>query len=204
MRKFPKDLLDALLLGEAVGLIGAGPSISAGVPNWSDLLKLMISECEENIIDFQEGNELRTLLEEGMFLLVAEECRNRLGKSLYRDFMQKIFRPRSIEPSQAHKIVCKLPFTAILTTNYDKLLEQAYSESIDTSDIPPVYTHVNTAQLSRLASEKRFFILKMHGDGDDIENLILTQKDYQEIIHKNQAFNTALSNLCANRTLVII
>jgi len=204
MKKFPKDLLDAIISGEAISIVGSGLSVAAGLPSWRKLLELMINECEQHVIDFSEGDELRNLLKEGSFAEVADECRSRLGSSLYRNFIQRIFHPACAKPTPTHRLICQLGFSAILTTNYDNILEQAYMESRGDYGIPPVYTQENVAQLARLASERRFFILKMHGQPEDIDTIILTERDYQKIIHQHPAYRTALSTIFSTRTVVFI
>ncbi len=202
MQSFPKDLLDALFSGEAVAVVGSGLSVASGLPTWKELLELLIKECEQNIFQFQEGDELRELLKDGLFSEVADECSSRLGKSLYRDFIQRIFQSVTLKPNATHQLLYQLPFSAILTTNYDTLLEQVFVKNRD-NGIPPVYTQKNIAQLARLTSDKKFFILKMHGHVDDVDTIILTHRDYQDIIH-HPAYRTALSAYFTMKTLVFI
>ena len=49
-----------------------------------------------------------------------------------------------------------------------------------------------------------FFILKAHGDIDDAASLVLTARDYRNIIHSNPAFDALFSALLMTRCLLFI
>ncbi len=55
-----------------------------------------------------------------------------------------------------------------------------------------------------LASEKRFFIFKLHGDVEDLQTIVLTKRDYRDIINSSEAYRTALSQILATRTALFI
>ncbi|MBI5217092.1 MAG: SIR2 family protein [Ignavibacteriae bacterium] len=205
MNLFPKDLINAFVRNEAVAVIGSGPSSVIGLPNWKSLIQLMIKECELNLtINKQETDELYSLLKTGSFLEIAEECRNRLRPYLYRDFLTKTFDCSSIEPSVIHEKIIQLPFAALLTTNYDTMLEKAYRKFSKLQKDLPVITQKNVAKLAQLPSEKEYFILKLHGDIENIDTIVLTHKDYEEILHQNSAYRNILFNIAATKTLVFI
>jgi PAS domain S-box-containing protein len=203
-QRFPKDLIDTIVAGQAIAVVGSGLSVAAGLPSWKKLLEMMVAECEEHFPEFSDAKELRKMLAQDHYLDVAGECSKRLGKALYRDFMQRTFRAGGHRPTRQHWPLLQLPFSAILTTNYDNLIEQAFLQLNRRSAPPPVYTQKSLAELARVAGEKQFFILKLHGHMDDIDTVVLTQADYQEIIYKNVAYRTALSALMLTKTLVFI
>ncbi len=152
MQPFPQDLIDSFNSDEVVCICGSGPSIAAGFPTWGKLMDLMIEECEHQLVGFSQGRELRRLLKEGHLLEVADECARLLHGQLYRDFLQKLFRQDSVSPTKLHQLLTVLPFSALLTTNYDNLIERAYLAGSEGNRYPLVYTHKNAAQLPKLAS----------------------------------------------------
>ena len=83
-------------------------------------------------------------------------------------------------------------------THCQPLLGQAPSSH------PLTFTSKNLTQLSRLCSEKRFFIFKMHGDADDIDTIVLTKKDYQKIIHSSPVYQASMAHIFAARTALFI
>src|SRR5258708_17456061 len=147
MKLFPQDLIEAFNAGEVVCICGSGPSVMSGFPGWPDLLGLMVDECENQLVGFQQGRELRALLKRGHFLEVADECSSLLAGQLYRDFFQRVFRRDSVRPNKVHEVLTQLPFSAVLTTNYDNLLERIYLAKCQLDSYPLVYTQKNIAQL---------------------------------------------------------
>ena len=69
---------------------------------------------------------------------MAETIRRKLGEREFSIILDSIFRFPPLYSTEIHKIISEIPFSAIITTNYDKLIETAYS--ITHSYIPPVYT----------------------------------------------------------------
>jgi hypothetical protein len=86
----------------------------------------------------------------------------------------------------------------VVTTNYDKLLERAYGS------VPRAPTHRDLEALGPLLFDGSFFILKAHGDIDRPDSLILTERDYREIIHANPAFNEIFSALLLTKAVLFI
>ena len=113
MNTFPKDLIDSLASGEAIAVVGSGLSLTAGLPSWPQLLEKMIKECDEHVVGFSESNELRQMLIHGEYLAVADECVKRLGKALYRDFLQRTFKNSSARPTKTHRLLLDLPLSRI-------------------------------------------------------------------------------------------
>src|SRR5262249_52539153 len=89
-----------------------------------------------------------------------------------------------------------------VTTNYDKLLENAYTRIRQRT--PKTPTHLDSDTLGSLLFAKSFFILKAHGDIDRPDSLILTARDYREIIHSNPAFNTFFSALLLTNAILFV
>jgi signal transduction histidine kinase/ActR/RegA family two-component response regulator len=202
--RFPEDLLQAFADGEVLAVIGAGLSIQAGLPSWEMLVSEMIQYCETHLQNFSVVTELLTMSQKGLLPEAADECRASMGNSLFQQFLIKMFRSRIARPTAVHRILCQLPFQALLTTNYDTLLEQARQESYPERPIPPVYTQQNIPQLARVASDRHFYILKLHGQIDDVSSIVLTANDYEGLIERNHAYKVGLSALFAARTLLFI
>ena len=202
--KFPQNLIDSFRSNEVVGVIGSGLSLHAGFPGWQETLELMIAECQTQLVSFTQGRELRSLLRKGLLPEVAGECADLLRGDLYRNFIQKTFGQDSIAPTKLHHLLSNLPFGAILTTNYDNLVERTYAQNLRSGSRPLTFTSKNLTQLSRLCSEKHFFIFKMHGDADDVDTLVLTKKDYRKVVHSSPLYQASMAHIFAARTALFI
>lgn len=134
--KIPKALIDDLVSGRCVVFVGAGLSQGVGLPGWSQLLERMIDWSNENNIDVKDKSELKDLIQKKKLLLVAEDLKERMGKERLRRFLKEVFSEWT-EPSNTQQLLAQLPFSAAITTNYDRLLEMAYAKQ---RQLPDVFT----------------------------------------------------------------
>jgi hypothetical protein len=200
--KVPGLLARYIQQKRCVVFVGAGLSAGAGLPTWS---KLLLNGIEQLVADLPEGDshqkELQGLVERGKLLEVADFCKEKLGAE-YHQFLTQQVRGDQAQIPKTHKVLMHLPFSAWVTTNYDKLLERAFTEVLGGS--PKTLTHKDTEVLGRLLFDGGQFILKAHGDIDRPETVVLTSRDYSEIIHSNPAFNEAFSGLMLTKALFFV
>lgn len=199
----PDELIEQIYRGNTVLFVGAGLSAGAGFPRWRELMFRMIDWAEKNNIGLN-GNkeEFLKLIEEKEFLLVAEELRDIISNELFEKFMRSVFRDDTKKPSPAHMILPGIPFAALLTTNYDVLLESAYAQYIGVH--PHTCTHSDTPRLVELNKSNEFYILKMHGDIDQFETVVVSQSDYRQLMFKNKAYHDFLRTLFMTRTVFFV
>jgi hypothetical protein len=200
--KLPGLLVRYIQQKRCVVFVGSGLSAGAGLPTWSALL---LKGIEELVGSLPEGElhqeELRRLVERGKLLEVADFCKEKLGGA-YHQFLSDQVRGDQADLPPTHDVLMQLPFSAWVTTNYDKLLERAYSKV--KGGFPKTLTHKDTEALGRLLFDDGQFILKAHGDIDRPETVVLTSRDYSEIIHANPAFNEIFSGLLLTKALFFV
>ncbi|WP_224244608.1 SIR2 family NAD-dependent protein deacylase [Hyalangium gracile] len=200
--KLPGLLVRYIQEKRCVVFVGAGLSAGAGLPMWGKLLELSIEELGRALPDGESHqDELRELVKRGKLLEVAEFCREKLGSSYHQFLTEKVRGDQAALP-RTHELLMHLPFSAWVTTNYDKLLERAYSKVL--GGYPRTLTHKDTEALGRLLFEGGRFILKAHGDIDQPNTVVLTSHDYSEIIHANPAFNEAFTGLLLTKALFFV
>ncbi len=198
----PASLVQYLTEGRCVLFVGAGLSASAGLPGWGDLLKGMLEVIRGDDPTRSDLDELQRLFDLGRFLQVADYCKDRLGKTRYQEYLAERLQPTSTETPEAHQHISRLPFRAIVTTNYDSLLEDSYF--FETRRRPKAPTHVDKDVLGTLLFDRAFFILKAHGDINRPATVVLTARDYREIIHQNPAFNAMFSALLMTNAVLFL
>jgi CHAT domain-containing protein len=198
----PSSLVRHLKEGRCVLFVGAGLSVAAGLPDWKCLLLAMVADIESEGLSDGTAEELRKLIDSGKLLDVADHCRQRLGERRYQELLGEQLRGGAGEIPDAHHAITQLPFSAVVTTNYDKLLERAYTRF--RGDLPKVVTSRDRESLGSLLFSGGFFILKAHGDIDDAASLVLTARDYREIIHANPAFDALFAALLMTRSVLFI
>lgn len=202
--KPPGFLVRHIQQKRCVVFVGAGFSAGAGLPTWKQLL---LRGIEELVGSLPRGEvhqkELSDLVNWGKLLEVADFCKEKLG-SAYHQFLSEQVRGDQVQKLPAtHDVLMRLPFSAWVTTNYDKLLERAYAQ-VKGGGSPKTLTHKDTEALGRLLFDGGPFILKAHGDIDRPETVVLTSRDYSEIIHANPAFNEIFSGLLLTKALLFV
>ena len=198
--RIPKALVDRILEGRCVLFAGAGLSMQAGLPNWTGLLRGLVSAVEE-YSPGAGGDEIEKLFKKNKLLAIAEFCRKELGELAYAEAIASQTRPTGGELSEAHQWASKIPFAAAVTTNYDHLLRDAFSAN---RGVPRTLTHLDTHVLAQLLFGGGFFILNAHGDIDRPESIVLTRLDFQELIHANPAFQAAFSALLLTKAILFV
>jgi hypothetical protein len=198
----PEELVDQIARGNGVVFVGAGLSQGAGLPGWPGLLRQMLDWSEAHGVNLADRAELEGYIENGELLLVAEEMRERLGKDDFRRFMAEIFRAPGLRPTELHEALVGIPFAAALTSNYDTLLESAYT--IVNGVLPHVFTHADYPELSAALRSGEFYVPKVHGTIDRIETVILGQSDYRDVMHAKPAYRQHLTILFSTKTVLFI
>ena len=160
--------------GAAV-MVGAGFSRSAArtgdvnrrLPLWSDLASTLAAELGAN----EHSDPLR----------LAQEYFAYFGKQALHDLIKKEVNDAAWTPGELHKSLLELPWSEVLTTNWDTLLERA---SMDVHQ--PVYNVVSRQE--DLSSARSPRIVKLHGTVKATEELVFTQEDYRKYPQRYAAF----------------
>lgn len=165
---------DTAYHGAAI-MLGAGFSrcastsgdINKKLPIWNDLSSVLAKDLNSN----NNSDPLR----------LAEEYYAYFGKQALHDLIKKEVNDVAWTPGEMYKNLLELPWSEVLTTNWDTLLERAALEVHQ-----PIYSLVSRQE--DLASAHAPRIVKLHGTIGITTNLIFTQEDYRKYPQKNAAF----------------
>lgn len=169
---------DGTVRGAAV-LVGAGFSknaVTAGKdtpqpPLWGDLCDAIVELLYVGKKDSAPTNPLR----------VAEEYRTYFGQASLDDFIRSHFPDRSWQPGALHAELLEFPWSDVLTTNWDTLLERAAEDAFDQR-----YGLVRLeADLPHARAPR---VVKLHGSIGDEGPLIFAEEDYRTYPLKHAAF----------------
>lgn len=160
--------------GAAV-MVGAGFSRSAAstgdinrkLPLWNDLS----STLAEDLGTSSGSDPLR----------LAEEYCAYFGKQALHDAVKKEINDAAWAPGPLHKSLLELPWSDVLTTNWDTLLERASMDVHQT-----VYNLVSKQE--DLSSARSPRIIKLHGTVNVTDELVFTQEDYRKYPQQHAAF----------------
>jgi NAD-dependent SIR2 family protein deacetylase len=200
----PTGIKEAFGKNKAGIYVGAGVSASVGLPIWNSFLKILIEKVEEiNIVSAEKKKDLYSLLaDNAKFLTLAEELKELLSSDFYR-IITELFKETTPDPSDLHEEIIKLPSRFIITTNYDNLLEKAYIK-IKMAE-PNKFSFYDATDLIYYLFNEKHFILKAHGDaGKARQGIILTEKDYREILFNNLGYKSILENLFLSHCIIFL
>lgn len=187
----PKPLLKDFINNRVIPLVGAGFSKNADIPkgllmpDWNELGKIVATE----IADYEYSNDAIDALS------YYEELysRPKLVELLLRELHFG-----KIQPGATYKAFCELFTGTICTTNFDSLLEDAM-----TLLHRPVSVIVTKDRLT-VGSKGESKIIKLHGDFNHPEKMVITERDYDIYLEKNPIFATYVANLFITNTMLLI
>jgi len=190
LKHFPKPLLDDIVRGRCLPIIGAGFSKNANCPPGKK--PLLWDELGEAIATELEGYKFRTALD----AISTYAHTHKRGKLTER--LTDLLLINEATPGAAHSAFCKLPFDVVCTTNFDFLLEAAYS---GTRYCRPI---LDEDQLSVSAPKNAVTLLKLHGDVHHPNRMVATEEDYDAFLVNNPLLATYLASLLIGRTPLFI
>lgn len=114
-------------------------------------------------------------------LRIAEEYTAYFGRQALNELIKKEINDASWEPGELHSSLLRLPWTEVLTTNWDTLLERA-SEKVHEIFYSVVHKQED---LSHACSPR---IVKLHGTLNITNDLTFTQEDYRNFPVRHAAF----------------
>lgn len=171
----PKMLLDQIQAGQVVLFLGPGSNTGAlhahgkKFPSEVDLAKSIV----ERFLDKGfRGSSLAQVQELAVYSAGLFPVQNFLAES-YSEF----------KPASYHKILPQLSWSAIFTTNYDQLIEQAYQSDSNRLQKLIVFTRNSDRIEDHIHSRSNLAFFKLHGSLSNVNDptlpLILTSDQYQ-------------------------
>ena len=180
--------------------VGAGLSMPL-FPSWSTFLKELVEKTDtKGKLNFDKA-ELLDKIDNGLsFLEIADHCADAIGKNEYREIIEKNFDKEFDvkDIPNAYLKLLKIPFKSIITTNYDRIPEIGGQGKLS------CYTNQNNSEALKALEKGKKVVLKIHGDILNQESIVLTQKDFNKIIHSNNSIQNSLKSLFSTSTICFI
>lgn len=172
VRQTAQELLD----GTAVIFLGAGASMGddaeraagKGVPGVGKMTEAIAKQFDVDLKSDADGNLLSTLRG------VASVAVQKRDESTVKKFVVDRIRPQCRVPLKAQRALARVAPRIVITTNYDDLYEAAMHEAGKSLE-----KVVRSEQLARLPQD-RLRVLKLHGDLERADEIVLTGQDYQK------------------------
>lgn len=176
-------LNNSMLNNELVVFVGAGVSMGSGLLSWNGLIKELQDRL--GITDNYNDNTI-----------IPQLYYNSRGKKEYNELIQSLlYNPNTI-PNPIHECLVKINPRYIITTNYDNLIEKAFSANgiflnvvEKDSDLP--YAHTD------------HILIKMHG-GFKYNNYVLKEDDYLNYTKNFTLIENYVKALFARYTVLFV
>jgi hypothetical protein len=194
----PTPLIEDINNGECVPFIGAGFSKNGIfkeefiIPLWHDLIRHMCSKLSRNFDEVDKSAE--------SFLNIAQDFEDEFTRLALLKFLICSFPLDFMKPGYAHFLLQELNFETIITTNYDDLLEKTYRESGKSVEAIAKYSQLQLYESDKNTAK----IIKMHGDVNNTEQIIFTNKDYDEFFTNNEFIADYIKQIFRSKSILLI
>lgn len=199
MVEIPKNLLESIKSKNAVLFLGAGAAKGAIHPKGESVPDGM------KLRDLISDKFLSGHLKDRSLAEVAEYAVNETDLPAVQRFIRDTFVPYSAAPF--HKIIPLFPWRAILTTNIDLIIEDAYEKSPKRAqDLVPIYKNSQKFDQEVRAKPNPVEYLKLHGSCDQFLDLeipfILATEQYAKFSRARTRLFSRLTDLASEYNVV--
>ncbi len=175
-----------------VPFVGAGLSKPMGFPLWSAFLKQLAGECGRQV-------QVESLLASGQYEEAAEAVEIGLSSEVFHRRVTHIFGKAKSDAcllKGAALVLPRLGIGAIVTTNFDRVLERVFS------DAGVKFEHVGWGakvdSIRQAIGENKPFLLKIHGDGEERTDRVLTKSEYDTHYGSSSSGSTSSGSAAPN------
>lgn len=188
--------------GGVVPYVGAGMSASLGFPGWTELLK-------NNAKEASVKSKVEQHLADGQYEEAAQVLEDDMGEEGFHELIRESFGSHKLKEHLDAPVTLlpKITSGPVVTTNFDRVLEQAFKQGKRPFD--RVVRGVEVDTIGEALDLNHHLLLKVHGDAEDRTHRILTLREYEANYNpdKQQArylISTQLELLAIKRTLLFL
>jgi hypothetical protein len=188
-----EELAESIRERRAMLFVGAGLSMSLGLPSWESLIDHMAEELDldRGVIGGPDCT----------YQMLAEYYRLEHGSvDALRSWMARKWRVSEdlVKNSALHELIVGLDFPIIYTTNYDRNLEVAYE--VHERPFVRIIAPRDVARVSEGVTQ----IIKFHGDFDDEASMVLAETDYFNRLSFEAPLDVKFRSDALGRTILFI
>lgn len=200
-----EELANTVGAGDALLFAGAGCSALIRIPVWGEYLKSLADEAER--FEPETAALMRKRITTGDYLAAATLFKRFLKAppgEIYAA-LSRPFRPGTYDFTPLLPLA-SLPFSGIVTTNYDSSLFEARVQiaSREKTAVPQLLT---TRETKGAAYCDVPFVLFLHGRASiptQAERIVFDEQDYRECYEDDPSFTDGLLQLFSSRTCVFL
>ena len=184
---FIKTVSEKMNVGKCELFVGSGISSGSKLPGWKELLEPLADNIGLKITD----DDLPMIAQ----YIVNDNSGNR---NCINNRIEECLNKKDFELNTYHYALANMNVNRVWTTNYDCLLEKCYA-----SRRPNVIK--SNSDLAKKRFNMGLEIIKIHGSLDgDLDEIVLTKQDYDEILFKKTALTQKLEDSFMNNSFLFI
>lgn len=204
MQEFSGDLIDDLAHRSVVLFLGSGVSASSTLQDgsrmktWDSFLREILSELPpitasvcEKFLDEERYLEACEVIKEAIEI---DEWDRRCEAEFFK----------SAKYSSLHEALVKLDQRLVVTTNFDKLYESAWSAINAGLAYFPGVTYVIDRDIFSTFRSNRSHIIKLHGSIDDLSSMVFSYSDYAKKAFGNSEYQKFLDLIFIKYTVLFV
>lgn len=210
--QYSERLVQAGKQGKIVPFVGAGvskKSLPSHFPTWREVAEELATIAKAtNAISKSEFTELSSLIKAQRLTFAVDILKKALPKEEYEDYLSEKFEyvDHSALDLTTQNLLLKASKKVIITTNYDRLLEDAFAKRFRRS--PTVATFEQAASVQYSIQDFRHSgdptIFKIHGDIASKNSIILSERDYRGLLYDHQAYEAVITSMFLNNTFLFV
>ena len=200
-----KELREASENNRLIIFVGAGVSNNSGIPGWNELVKcfaqkLNYDKCKK--CNFHSSNcQMSDCKEKYNFcqddyLKIPQFFYNKDENEYFKTI--KEFFNIDAQPNLINNILIDLHPKHIITTNFDNLIENTNNPNT------MVYKVITKDKDLLTYKSNNSYIIKMHGDINEIKEIVLMENDYLNYSQKHILIETFIKSLLIDCTFLFI
>jgi hypothetical protein len=199
---FRAEVTRVVNTGRAWAFVGSGPSIGAGGPSWSDLLRLCLAAAGWDVRErVERSRRYQSALKGADYPICFSVLESEWSRPALEDCVKQSLAAVSTPTPLVQRLV-DWPFAGYITTNYDDLLFRTISS------VEGGWSRVgNTAEeIRQVSGDASRLIWHLHGSiqlPSNQSHLVLTAEDYAGLYPDSQAIEQ-LRGLLSQRRVVFI
>jgi hypothetical protein len=179
--------------------VGAGVSKNSGVPTWGAIVreyakKLNYNQCLScHFKNCTKDCSFKYHFSTDEYIKIPQyfySQDNSLNHKDYYDILNHCFQ-HDFKPNILNDMIVSMNPTHIITTNYDHLLDH-YSYEVIKND------------RDLLKATSNHYLIKMHGDIDDITNIVFKEDDYLRYSHTHSLIELYVKSLLIDHTFLFV
>ncbi|CAI2615397.1 hypothetical protein AKUA1202_01150 [Apilactobacillus kunkeei] len=174
--------------------VGSGVSLNSKLPKWKDIIVNMY----ESLYGKRLNSDYKFSSDE--YLTIPQKVYD-LDEENYKEIFLKAFDGIQEIPNKLDDLIVSLKPDHIITTNYDHLLEKSLVKKGLGSKYGVVY---DDSSFIEKAQNYYHYLIKMHGDLDCFESMVLKENDYLNYENKRPFTSNFINTLLSTHVFLFV